>query len=152
MGKKSRDLFTTMPSARGRNEKGEIHKCLALQWELHRAAAEINFREGTKLKHMMAIVIGKEINRIEGIQAWDTADRKEEVLSFTFPSAQSDIHTSFFMPKELYTDLKKVSHYTGISASEIITNGLALYLLNEYGEKYPDLVQPIKNQKYLESK
>ena len=56
-------LFSTNESSRGRRNNNEVHKCLVLPWDLHRASVEIAFQEGGKFKDMMSSVIGKEVNR-----------------------------------------------------------------------------------------
>lgn len=140
-------LFSTNESSRGRRNNNEVHKCLVLPWDLHRSSVEIAFQEGVKFKDMMSIVIGKEVNRLEGATA-----QVGTTPSFTFTSPEKDIHTSVFLPKELVSSLKKVAHYSGISEKQIIANGLADYLLQEYGEKYPDLALSVKNQEQVESK
>ena len=133
-------FFSTNESSRGRRNHDEVHKCLVLPWDLHRASVEIAFQEGVKFKDMMCIVIGKEVNRLEG-----HTEQAGTTPSFSFTSPEKDIHTSVFLPKELVSSLKKVAHYSGISEKTIITNGLADYLLREYGEKYPDLVLQFKD-------
>jgi hypothetical protein len=133
-------FFSTNESFRGRRNHDEVHKCLVLPWDLHRASVEIAFQEGVKFKDMMSIVIGKEVNRLEGL-----TEQAGNTPSFTFTSPEKDIHTSVFMPKELVFNLKKVAHYSGICEKQIIANGLADYLLLEYGEKYPDLVLQFKD-------
>lgn len=133
-------FFSTNESSRGRRNHDEVHKCLVLPWDLHRASVEIAFQEGVKFKDMMSIVIGKEVNRLEGL-----TEQAGNTPSFTFTSPEKDIHTSVFMPKELVSSLKKVAHYSGICEKQIIANGLADYLLLEYGEKYPDLVLQFKD-------
>ena len=140
-------LFNTIESSRGRRNANESHKCLVLPWELHRAAIELCFRENILFKDMMTIVIRKEVIRLE-----DFTNPTEVSLSFTFDSVKEHIHTSAFLPNELVQSLKKVAHYTRITERIIIMNGLADYLLREYGEKYPDLVLPIKNQEKQDSK
>lgn len=147
MGIKSKNYFNTQPSARGQKNINETHKCLVLPWDLHRAAVEIAFREDVKFKDMMTIVIGKEVNRLEKLSPPAQASP-----SFTFSSSEKYIHTSAFLPKDLIICLKKVSHYSGINEKQIIANGLAGYLQQEYSEKYPDLVRPIGNYNLFESK
>ena len=146
MGKKSKNIFNTHPSERKKKNDKVGHKCLVLPWDLHRAAVEIAFQEGVMFKDTMTIVIWKEVNRLEGLSVPAKAS-----LSFTFPSSEEFIHTSVFLPKELIPCLKKVAHYSGISQKQIIANGLAGYLLQEYGEKYPDLVRPIESFRSSES-
>lgn len=146
MGKKAKNLFNTQPSARRQRNDKVTHKCLVLPWELHWAAVEISFREGIKFKDMMTIVIGKEVNRLEG-----PAAAADAAPSFNYSSSEKYIHTSAFLPKDLIPSLKKASHYTRIAEKQIITNGLARYLLQEYSEKYPDLVLSIKNSEKTES-
>lgn len=133
-------FFSTNESSRGRHNHDEVHKCLVLPWELHRVSVEIAFLEGVKFKDMMCIVIGKEVNRLEG-----HTEQAGTTPSFSFTSPEKDIHTSVFLTKELVSSLKKVAHYSGISEKQIIANGLADYLLLEYGEKYPDLVHQFKD-------
>lgn len=139
-------LFSAPDSAREKRNANEEHKCLVLPPELHFTAVEIAIRERIKFKDMMSTVIGKEVYRLEGLSAPAMA-----TLSFTFPSSEEYIHTSAYLPKDLIHTLKKVSHHTGISEKQIIANGLASYLLQVYGVKYPDLVRPIESFKSIES-
>lgn len=136
------NLFNTIESSRGRRNANETHKCFALPWEVHRAAVEICFREGTLFKDMMAIVLGREVTRLE-----DKTVPADSGPSFSFDSKEGFVHTSVFLPNDLFHSLKKASHYTRIAEKNIILNGLAEYLFREYGEKYPDLVRPIENYK-----
>lgn len=140
-------LFSSPDSARNKRNANEEHKCLVLPRVLHSATVEISFRERIKFKDIMTIVIGKEVNRMEGLSA-----PAEATPSFTFPSSEKFLHTSVDLPKELIPCLKKVAHYSGISEKQIIANGLASYLLQVYCVKYPDLLRPIESFKSIESK
>ena len=91
------------------------------------------------LTNLIAIAIGKMVERLDGIDSKD-----KDGLSFTFDSEEKIVHTSAYLPKELIVNLRKVAHYTSINKQVIIAYGLTDLLLLEYGEKYPDLVCPIK--------
>ena len=136
------NLFNTIESSRGRRNANETHKCFALPREVHRVAVEICFREGTLFKDMMAIVLGREVTRLK-----DKTEPTDSGLSFSFDSKEGYIHTSVFLPDDLFHSLKQAAHYNRIAEKNIILNGLAEYLLREYGEKYLDLLRPIKNYK-----
>ena len=131
-------FFSSLESTTRRGTD-EIHQSFVLPWGLHRAAVEIAFREGSKLKDLIAIAIGKMVERLDGT---DSKDR--EGLSFSFDPEEKIIHTSAYLPMELIANLRKVSHYTSINKQVIIAYGLTDLLLQEYGEKYPELVCPIK--------
>ena len=129
-------FFSSLEST-SRRGSDEIHQSFVLPGGLHRAAVEIAFREGNMLKNLITIAIGKMVERLDGI------DNKEDI-SFTFDSEEKIVHSSAYLPKELIANLRKVSHYTSINKQVIIAYGLTDLLLQEYGEKYPDLVCPIK--------
>ena len=132
-------LFSSLESSRRRRNSNEVHKCLVLPWELHRVAVEIAFREGIKFKDMMAIVIGKEVLMLE-----DNTRTNDDRPSFTFGSTGQYVHTSVFLSQDLLLGLKKGAHYARITEKQVIMNGLTDYLLLEYGDKYPELIQSIQ--------
>ena len=132
----AQSYFSSLESTTRRGSD-EIHQSFVLPRGLHRAAVEIAFREGNMLKNLITIAIGKMVERLDGI------DNKEDI-SFTFDSEEKIVHTSAYLPKELIVNLRKVAHYTSINKQVIIAYGLTDLLLQEYGEKYPDLVCPIK--------
>lgn len=129
-------FFSSLEST-SRRGSDEIHQSFVLPGGLHRAAVEIAFREGNMLKNLITIAIGKMVERLDGI------DNKEDI-SFTFDSEEKIVHSSAYLPKELIANLRKVSHYTSINKQVIIAYGLTDLLLQEYGEKYSELVCPIK--------
>ena len=131
-------FFSSLEST-ARRGSDEIHQSFVLPRGLHRAAVEIAFREGNMLKNLIAIAIGKMVERLDGIDSKD-----KDGLSFTFDSEEKIVHTSAYLPKELIVNLRKVAHYTSINKQVIIAYGLTDLLLQEYGEKYTDLVCPIK--------
>ena len=129
-------FFSSLEST-SRRGSDEIHQSFVLPGGLHRAAVEIAFREGNMLKNLITIAIGKMVERLDGI------DNKEDI-SFTFDPEEKMVHTSAYLPKELIVNLREVAHYTSINKQVIIAYGLTDRLLHEYGEKYPELVCPIK--------
>ena len=131
-------LFSSLEST-ARRGTDEVHQSFILPRRLHGAAVEIAFREGGKFKDMMTIVVGKMVERLDGLDATD-----KDTLSFTFDPEEEFVHTSAYLSKDQVSNLRKVVHYTSIEKKEIIAYGLADHLLQEYGEKYPDLVIPIK--------
>lgn len=131
-------LFSSLEST-SRRGTDEIHQSFILPRDLHRAAIEIAFQEGEKFKDIMTIVVGKMVERLDGLNA-----SSRDILSFTFDPEEEFVHTSAFLSKDQVSNLRKVAHYTSIDKKEIISYGLAKHLLDEYGEKYPDLVCPIK--------
>ena len=129
-------FFSSLEST-SRRGSDEIHQSFVLPGGLHRAAVEIAFREGNMLKNLITIAIGKMVERLDGI------DNKEDI-SFTFDSEEKIVHSSAYLPMELIANLRKVSHYTSINKQVIIAYGLTDLLLQEYSEKYSELVCPIK--------
>ena len=129
-------FFSSLEST-SRRGSDEIHQSFVLPGGLHRAAVEIAFREGNMLKNLITIAIGKMVERLDGI------DNKEDI-SFTFDSEEKIVHSSAYLPKELIANMRKVSHYTSINKQVIIAYGLTDLLLQEYSEKYSELVCPIK--------
>ena len=132
----AQSYFSSLESTTRRGSD-EIHQSFVLPGGLHRAAVEIAFREGNMLKNLITIAIGKMVERLDGI------DNKEDI-SFTFDSEEKIVHTSAYLPKELIVNLRKVAHYTSINKQVIIAYGLTDLLLQEYSEKYSELVCPIK--------
>ena len=134
----AQSYFSSLESTTRRGSD-EIHQSFVLPGGLHRAAVEIAFREGNMLKNLITIAIGKMVERLDGI---DNKDKED--ISFTFDSEEKIVHSSAYLPKELIANLRKVSHYTSINKQVIIAYGLTDLLLQEYGEKYSELVCPIK--------
>ena len=134
----SNTIFSILES-RTRRNTNEIHKSFVLPQALHRAVDEIAFLENAKVKDVLAIAIGKMIERLEGLNASDEAP-----LSFAFDPEEKVVPTSAFLSKDLIYNLKKVSHYSGVDQKVIIAYGLADYLIGRFKEKYPDLVHPLE--------
>ena len=134
----AQSYFSSLESTTRRGSD-EIHQSFVLPWGLHRAAVEIAFREGNMLKNLITIAIGKMVERLDGV-----GNKDKEDIPFTFDSEEKIVHTSAYLPMELIANLRKVAHYTSINKQVIIAYGLTDLLLQEYGEKYPDLVCPIK--------
>ena len=131
-------IFSSLEST-ARRGTDEVHQSFILPRRLHGVAVEIAFREGGKFKDMMTIVVGKMVERLDGINA-----SNRDTVPVTFDPEEDFVHTSAYLSRDQVSNLRKVVHYSSIEKKEIIAYGLADHLLQEYSEKYPDLVIPIK--------
>lgn len=140
-------IFSTPQGYRKLAGTDDVHKCLVLPRVLHKAASEISFLEEVKLKDMVALALESEVERIKQLSASGNTDGGHAVLSFSFATDGSCIHTSVLLRKELVSCLRRVAHYSNIHEKKIVANGLASYLVREYRDKHPDLLAAIESHK-----
>ena len=139
-------IFSHPENIMGKSKAGEVHKCLVIPRALHEVVSEVSYLEKTSIKELITPAIEDEFYRLSHLSR-QPSPSDEAASSFIFKSSDGLVHTSIYFPEGLIAQMRETAHYSKTAEWKIVANALARLLLQEYKEKYRDLVEPIENLK-----
>lgn len=132
-----------------KTKAGKVHKCLVIPRALHEVVSEVSFLEKISVKDLITPAIEDELYRLSRPSRQSSPGDETMSSSFFFKSSDGLVHTSIYIAEELIARMRETAHYSKTSERKIVTNGLARLLLQEYTEKYRDLVAPIEKHRCI---